>query len=126
MSVTNYNVFNYLKGINGYGLPISNTMFSATLAANTEQTVTVPLVAGNGSSPAATTFNKFLVEIQSNAAVWVSVNNTATVPAGGVFASTNSTLVFSEGFYVKSGDVLHFISAAGTDVSVRFYALQDL
>lgn len=126
MSVTNYNVFNYLKGVNGYGLPISNTMYSATLAANTEETVTVPSSAGNGSAPTATTYNKFLAEINCGTPLWVAINNTAAVPAGGTFLATNSQLVYNQGLYVKSGDVIHIISAAGTDVSVSFYALQDL
>lgn len=126
MSVTNYNVFNYLKGVNGYGLPISNTMFSAALSANTEETLAVPLGAGNGSAPAATTFNKFLVEVAASTNVWMAINNTATVPVGTTLSATDSVLVFNEAFYVKSGDILHFISAAGADLSIRFFALQDL
>jgi hypothetical protein len=126
MSVTNYNVFNYLKSVNGFGLPVSNTIYSATLTAHTEETLAVPLAAGNGSTPTATVYNKYLAEINSSGSIWVAVNQTAAVPAGAAFAATTSKLIFNDGIYVKSGDVIHIISEAAADVSVSFYALQDL
>lgn len=130
-AITQYNIYSYVKGVNGYGLPFSNTAFSATLAANTDTTLAVPLGAAAGA-PAAVAFNKFIVQLKyskdsGGAAgdVWVSVNGTAAVPAGATFASTTSILN-PTAKTVKAGDVLHFISAdTGVSVSAEFFAVQE-
>lgn len=126
MSVTNYNVYRYTEGVNGFSLPLSNTVFSAKLAANTEQTVTAPLGAANGVL--AQVKNKFIALVSPTSPVWVNNNATAAVPAGASFASTTSRLLPTgeSGIYCKAGDVLHFISElANNSVSVAFYAIQE-
>lgn len=126
MSVTQYNIYSYVKGVNGFGLPVSNTIYSATLAANTEQLLTVPSGAAMGA-PSANQYNKFIAVIESVSPVFLAVNQTVAVPAGAAFAATTSTLAsFSSGYYTKSGDVLHFISPSATNhITVSFYAIQE-
>ena len=124
MSVTQYNIYSYIKGQNGFGLPFSNTAYSATLAANTDTTLTVPTGSALGA-PEATAVNKYIAVIDYSVNnVWVALNATAAFPAGAAFATTTSELL-PLGKYVKAGDVLHFISATGADVSVTFYAIQE-
>lgn len=125
MSVTQYNVYNYVQGVNGYGLPVSNTVYSATLAANAEQTLTVPGGSGMGAA-AAYQNNKFIAVMEMTASMLLAVNQTAEVPAGAAFAPTTSSLVYATARYVKAGDVLHFISqTANNTITVSFYAIQE-
>lgn len=122
---TQYNPNKSIQGINGFGLPFCSVIYSATLAANTDTTVTVP-----GASPmgaiAANVKNKYVAVITSAAAAtYMAVNATAAKPVGGTFASvTSGMLPTGQPYarYVNAGDVLHFISNAGSDVTVEFYA----
>ena len=128
--ITQYKIQKDVAGYNGYGLQFSNTKFSATLAASTDTSVTVPLAGSMGA--ALNSVNKYLAVITvynatGEGEVWCANNTTATVPAGASFAATNSDLIVQNRDYareVKAGDVLHFITGqTGTDVSVIFYAL---
>ena len=126
---TQYNIYNYVKGINGFGLALSDTIFSATLAANTDTTVTVPGVAALGAA-AANKYNKLIAVIDTlSGPLWVAVNAVAAVPAGSTFAATTSRLVSPYGpvgLYVKAGDVLHFLTpSTGVEMSVAFYTIQE-
>lgn len=113
---TPYNINANIYGTNGFGLPFCDNIFTATLAAATEATVTVP---GSGYTKYIAVFG---YEI---AGVWVALNNTATVPAGATLVASKSELN-PPAKYVKAGDVIHMITAtAGTDVSVAFYTIQD-
>lgn len=104
--------------VTAYGFRFSDLLYSATLAANTDTTLTVP-----GTAPRY----KALIKCKPGVDVWVAVNGTAAVPAGSTFALTTSELLESDGELcreVKAADVLHFYTAtATTDVSVAFYAL---
>jgi hypothetical protein len=101
--------------VDDFGLRFSDLSFSASLAATTDTTLTIP-----GSAP------RFKALIKVDGEVWVAVNQTAAVPAGATFASTTSELV--NAYYhlcrdVKQGDVLHFYTAtASTNVSVVLYS----
>lgn len=93
--------------------------YTASLAATTDTTLTVPGVAPR---------YKVLIKCETGSQVWVALNGTAAVPAGGSFAAstsellTNATPICRE---VKAGDVLHFYTAtASTDVGVTFFGLQ--
>ncbi len=102
-----------------FGLTMSNNLYSATLAASTDTTLTVP-----GSAPRF----KALIKAETDAVVWLAVGATAAVPAGASFASVSSEMIPVNGYLCrefKAGDVLHFITA-GTDidVSVAFYAIK--
>jgi hypothetical protein len=122
---TNYNVDKTKSGVNGFGLPFCNTIYSVTLTASTDTTVAVPLTAAVGA-PTATTFNKFMAVFSySNAAnVFVALNATATVPAGNTFAATTAELNPTAKM-VKSTDVIHFISSGTPSITVAFYAIQE-
>lgn len=124
---TQYKLQKDIAGFNGFGLPFSDQKFSATLAATTDTTVTVPSSGAMGAP--LNSVNKFLavVQVEANLSVWVAINNTAAVPAGATFAQTNSDLVIGSQYYaveVNAGQVMHFLApTADTDVLVKFYAL---
>ena len=129
-TITQYKIQKDVAGYNGYGLQFSNSKFSATLASDTDTSVTVPVAGAMGM--ALDTVNKFLAIVSiynatGEGEVWCANNTAATVPAGASFAATSSDLIVQNKDYareVKAGDVLHFLSpVAGTDVSVIFYAL---
>ena len=122
---TQYNPNKSIQGINGFGLPFCDTIYSAALAANTDTAVTVP-----GNSPmgaiAANSKNKYVAVITSSAAAtYFAVNATAAKPVGGTFAAISSGMLPTGqpyARYVNAADVLHFFSVAGSDVTVEFYA----
>lgn len=101
-----------VQGFNAYAPKISDIKYSATLAASTHSTITVP-------SSAEKWIAVFSYEAVTN--VWVAVNGTAAVPAGGTFATTTSQLN-PPALTVYAADVIDIITAnATTDVGVAFY-----
>jgi hypothetical protein len=122
---TNYNIDKTKSGVNGFGLPFCNTIYSVTLTASTDTTVAVPLTSAVGA-PTATTYNKFMAvfSYSSGKDVFVALNATAAVPAGNTFAAATSELNPTAKM-VKSTDVIHFISASTPSITVAFYAIQE-
>jgi len=124
---TQYKLQKDVAGYNGFGLPVSDQKYSASLALTTDTTLTVPSTGSMGA--ALNTVNRFIaiIQVEANATVWFAVNATAAVPAGTTFATVSSELIIGSQYFareVKAGDVLHFIApVAATDVSVVFYAL---
>lgn len=112
------NITPYLsqQPVDDFSLRFSNLLYSATLSASADTTLTVPSNAQRF---------KALIKVKSGVNVWVSLNALSSIPAGATFAATTSELI--DGILcreVRSGDVLHFITAtANTDVSVAFYAV---
>jgi hypothetical protein len=103
--------------VDDFGLNITDLKYSATLAATTDTTLTIP-----GKAPRY----KALMKVAENGVVWFALNQTATVPAGSTFAATSSELIDAKPLCreVKAGDVLHFITAtASTAISVVLYAV---
>jgi hypothetical protein len=119
---TQYNIYSYIKGINGFGLPFCDTIYTATLAANTVQTITVPGTAAMGA--VGYTTDKYVAIFSYTAAIWVAVNATAAIPAGGTFALSTSELN-PNAKYVRAGDVISIISVPGASVSVSIYSIQE-
>jgi hypothetical protein len=120
-----------VKAINDFGQQYSDQIYNATLVAATNTTLTVP---GGGVMGAISSFggtnnhNKVMAVIRTTGNVWVAVNQTADVPAGGTFAKDTSELVtnaLDKAYLVNVGDVLNFFAPAATTpgVSVAFYAL---
>jgi hypothetical protein len=122
---TNYNVDKFVQGVNGFGSPFCTQIFTATLAANTDTAIAVPLTAAVGM-PAATRNNKFLAVFSYAKAVdfWVANNAAAAAPAGAAFAASPSELN-PPAKYCKAGDTIHCLSVAGGSMSVAFYAILD-
>jgi len=122
---TNYNIDKTKSGVNGFGLPFCNTIYSVTLTASTDTTVAVPLTSAVGA-PTATTYNKFMAvfSYSSGKDVFVALNATAAVPAGNTFAAATSELNPTAKM-VKSTDVIHFYSASTPSITVAFYAIQE-
>ncbi len=98
--------------------PFSDNCFQANLAANVEQTYTVP-----GSST-----NKYRAKFSfaSNANVYVGLNVTAASPGAGLNTSTGN-LQFrpDEPLYVKGGDEINLVSpdAGGAYVGISLLSL---
>jgi len=104
--------------VDDFGLRFPDIRYSASLAANTDTTLTLP-----GKAPRY----KVLIKVEPGSLVWMAVGATAAVPAGGTFAATTSELITNAEKYCrefKAGEVLHFFTAtAGTDVSVCLFAV---
>lgn len=102
-----------VQGYNVFAPYQSGLKYSATLAANTHSTVTVP-------SNYANWIAEFSYEVGN---VWVSIGGTAAVPAGSTFAATTSQRCPAK-LSVKAADVIDVISADATmDVSIVLYAI---
>lgn len=127
---TQYNIYSYVKGMNGFGLRLSDTVYTATLTASTNTTVTVPKSAAQGTWNPTSGPNKFIAVVNTNGGkVWVANNTTASAPAGATFQASSSQLVLqnqANGIHVNGGDVLNFVTPdSNISVSVAFYAIQE-
>lgn len=104
--------------VNDFGQVFSNQYWTASLAATTDTTLTVP-----GDAPRY----KAVIKVKPASVVYIALNATAAVPAGTTFAASTSELLCASQTTcreVKAADVLHFYTATGsTDVSVVFYAI---
>lgn len=123
---TTYIINKTFQGVNGFGSPFCDQTYTATLAANTDTSLIVPGTVAMGIAPATNAANTFLVVFtyKPDAEVWVNKNGTAAVPAGAAFA-TPASVLNPIAKTVKTGDVLHFLCVAGTDVCVEFYSTQS-
>lgn len=105
--------------IDDFGGRFATLKYSATLAATSDTTLTIP-----GNAPRYKAVIK--LGLSNTALVWMALNATAAVPAGGTFAATTSELIDTMRICreVKAGDVLHFYTpTASTQVSVVLYAI---
>ncbi len=124
---TMYKLQKDIAGYNGFGLPFCDLIYSASLAASTDTSLTVPSKGAMGAP--LNQINKWLaiIQVEANLSVWFALNATAAVPAGSTFAQTTSDLIIGTEYYaveVKAADVMHFFApTAGTDIMVKFYAL---
>lgn len=125
MSITQYNINSYAHGVNGFGLPFTNTSYSVTLSRNVDTTLTVPGLQAGGA-PSAIYAKMYAVIKYSTADVtFVNKNNPAAMPAGAAFLPSDGELS-PECKYVKAGDVLHFFTDSNNvHVNVAFFAVQD-
>lgn len=118
--MTQSTFLNLGRDIQGYptkGAQFATDMFSATLAANTAHSFTVP-----------STHQIWLLRVKVQPAQWVWVNRTgtATVPAGATFASTASAMAVGtllNEWVVSAADVISMVSANGADVGVELYPI---
>lgn len=121
---TQYDINAWIKGVNGFGLPFCKTIFTSTLGAGTEATLTVPGISAVGAANSSVKAQFVAVfGIEPAKKVYVSVNGTAAVPAGNTLLASTSELNPSAKI-VKEGDVIHVISAAAADISIALYAIQ--
>src|SRR5690606_2986727 len=98
--------------------PVSDTCFQANLAANTEQTYTVP---GVNSQKYRAEMN-----LTANANVYMGLNVTAVAPGAGLNSPTPNLIFRPEKpFYVKGGDVIHLVTpdTAGAHVGISLLAV---
>ena len=122
---TQYNVNKGVYGTNGFGSPFCDTIYSVTLSASTDTTVTVPSISGLGNIN-ATNKPQYIAVFSYKAATdtFVAVNATAAVPVGNTFAATTSELN-PPCKKCQAGDVIHFISAGTPDITVAFYYVPE-
>lgn len=128
---TQFRTFQETKGINDFGQQYSDQIYNATLAAATNTTLTVPgggIMGGVTSYGGSTNKNKVMAVVRTTGNVWIAVNKTADVPAGGTFAQDTSELVTNtegKAYLVNVDDVLNFFAPTATtpSVSVAFYAM---
>lgn len=121
---TKFSMTRDINGYNGFGLKPSDTNISATLVASADTTFTVPGTdALGGCNYQTKSLWLAIFEFTSGNDVWVAINSTAAVPAGGTFAATASMLS-PAALELQEGDVIHcFTAATGVNVSIRFYSL---
>lgn len=105
-----------VQGYNAYAPQFPTDIHTATLAANTAKSITVP-----SNYPVWIMY----VRVQPNGWCWVSRTGTAAVPAGSTFASSASELIAGTIEYkrlVYAADVISFITPnTNCDISVSFY-----
>jgi hypothetical protein len=109
-----------VQGLNSYAPSFSTNKYTATLAATTDTTLTVP-----------SDFENWVAyfSVEASKLVWLALNATAAAPAGASFAASTSELIpnvsqYQIGRRVQAGDVLHFFSQSGTaNISVALYAI---
>jgi hypothetical protein len=105
-----------MQGYNAYAPQFPTDIFTATLAASTAESITIP-----SNYPVWIMY----VRLQPNGWCWVSRKTTAAVPAGGTLAAASSELIAGTIEYrrlVYAKDVISFITANTTcDISVSLY-----
>lgn len=123
---TTYNINKSIQStIGAYGAQFCKTIYTSTLGAGVEATLTVPGISALGNVNSSTSTQWLAVfSYQAAKDVWVALNGTAAVPAGNTLAASTSALN-PPGKIVKQGDVIHMICAAAADVSVELYYLQE-
>lgn len=113
-----------INGYNGFGLTFTDTAYAATLAINTDTTLTVPSISTPGGNSYEGTTKPLLIAIFSydpGSSVWVAKNTTASNPGSTTFVATASELN-PAARQVSGGDVLHFFTTeTSVNVSVLFY-----
>lgn len=124
---TLYKLQKDIAGYNGFGLPFSDMKYTASLAATTDTTLTIPTVAVIGAPLNQKQRFIAIVSVEPNGSVWCALNTAAAVPAGAGLAASSSELIVGGQYFareVQGADVLHFFTAtASTDISVTLYAL---
>lgn len=120
---TFYNINDNTHGVNGFGSPFCDTIYSATLLATTDTTLTVPGKAALGMASQSGT-NTYLAVFSYTTNTFVALNATAAVPAGNTFAATTSELN-PTCKKVKAGDVIHFYSSGTPSITVALYSVQE-
>ena len=107
-----------VQGYNAYAPQFPTDIFTATLAAGTAESFTVP----NNSN-----YWIMYVRVQPNGWAWISRTATAAVPAGGTFASAKSELVDGTIEFkriVLAKDTISMITANTTcDVSISLFPI---
>lgn len=112
--------------VDDFGCLFCDTVFSATLVADTEATVTVLGSAGIGN--AAANINKFLAVFTTTlSGAFVALNATAAIPINGTLQATTSEALplGKSAKQVKAGDVIHVISHVTPGVTIALYAIQE-
>ncbi|HDN26505.1 MAG TPA: hypothetical protein ENG03_05320 [Thioploca sp.] len=120
---TQYNINEITKGRNGFGLPFSDNVASAALAAAADTSLIVPLSSAMGSVQASANRYVAVFSYAADAEVYVALNAAAAAPAGAAFAAGSELNPSAK--VVKAGDTIHLLSTAGAQVSVAFYAIQE-
>lgn len=119
---TLFNINSRVLNGTDFGLRFPDQVYSAALAADTDTTLTIPSNRSVGSI--GENVNKFIAvfKYESPDDTFVRLGATADQPAGAAFAVNGSELA-PPAREVNAGDVIHFRSIAGGDVTVSLYSL---
>lgn len=113
--MTKLSIHKDINGIPIYLLDFPVLKYSAALTTGVERTLTVP---GSLSSNNLTAVFRH----EAGTTVWFALNATAAGPAGATIEPTTSCGPNYPGTKVKSGDVLHFITADTTaELGIELY-----
>ncbi len=117
-----FNINSVIENSSGFGLPFSDTIWSATLAADTDTLLTVP--GGSSLGKPMDNVNKFIAvfSYEDETDTFVRLNAVADEPAGAAFAAGGSELA-PNARYCEAGDIIHARSIGGGDIVVAFYAI---
>lgn len=102
----------------------SPNTYTGLLAANTEQTLTVPDISPDCAGIPQSNKLVAVISVAGISGLWVSVNSEVTVPSSTISEASGElvTNFYSFKKLVTAGDVLHFISStANTQFGVAFY-----
>jgi len=111
---TKFSMTRDINGYNGFGLMPADDKWRAVLIPNIEDHFTIPATYENWLA---------IFAIEPGNSIWVTFNNTATVPSGGF--STTVCELNPVGRQLKAGDVISMITGDQTNdaVGVLLYAL---
>jgi|GEM_PF-2245552 len=96
------------NGVASQAALVSTDIFTAAILSGASQSFTVP---------SANNTYRCKLNYQATNNVWVAVNQTAAVPAGATFASSNSADVPNE-LYLMAGDVVNVLNNSGSTCNV--------
>lgn len=127
-TIKNFNTNLALNLFNDFGSQFTQTAFSVALAATTNTALTVP--SGSGVGKANDITPKFLARFRyaAGTTTFVAVetaSNGVTTAAPSLTAAfvANQSIINPECKEVKGGDILHFYSVAGANVTVELFAI---
>lgn len=113
-----------INGLNAYGLKPSDINVNVALDASSDTAFTVPNTDATGGLNYQNKSQWLAIfSFSSGSDVWVSINSTASAPAGNTFALTSSFSV-PAALELQGGDVIHcFTTQSNVTTSIRFYSL---
>ncbi len=119
----NWNLNVALNCFNDFGQQFGLQNYNCALAATTDTTLTVPLFTGVGKVNDQVPKIFAVFGYASGVTVYVANNAITALPSLAASFTQDSSIINPICREVKGGDVLHFYSVAGGNMTVAFYAI---